>query len=106
MARTKVEEKKTTTFIVWPLLLGLGLTLILWKKRAGAAQPATVYGMVSDATNPDILINGIQVSLNGYADTTKLDGTYEITGITPRTYAAITFIDPKGRYNSKTVEVL
>ena len=108
MAKTKEEEKKTTTFIIWPLLAGVLISVLLWKRAAGA-QTATLFGIVTDANSDPASpepIDGVEVAITGseYRGITNDGGAYIIENITPGTYPSVVFTDPQGRYEPLTVE--
>jgi len=46
--KNREEKKTTTTFIIWPLLAGLGLTAWFFFRRKPKPEAATFYGRVTD----------------------------------------------------------
>jgi len=81
---------------------GLGLLLLLLKRGEAAPPPppgkANLYGQVTDALTSQP-IEGIEVSVAGYASVTAPNGYYLIEGITPGDYE-VAFHDPLARYQS------
>lgn len=83
------------------ILTGIGLLFLLLKRgEAGPPPPppgkATLYGRIIDAHTSNV-IQGIEVTFDGYAALSDATGYYLIENITPGEYP-VTFYDPLGRY--------
>ena len=84
----------------------IGLLWCLLRKRLPPVPPpppgkATLHGRITDAQT-GAAIQGIGMSFDGYTGTSDATGYYLIENITPGEYS-VTFSDPLGRYEPKTL---
>jgi hypothetical protein len=101
MKKEKEERKTTTTFIIWPLLAGFGLTAwFLWGRRK-KLETVTFYGKVTDLQTGGSLGN-VRVTLDSLFQYTDSDGNYLFEDLNPGTY---TVLFEKDGYDTEQGEV-